>query len=331
MNKWIKYIIIILLIILIIQISLLTISGLFGIHKYFFMKELNLSERYKTENNKNPWVVITGASSGQGKNFAYEFAKRKFNLLLIGSNRTNNIKEELNKLYPNIEIKIIYKDFRKAYQDDFFEDIQKEFNRLNTDISILINNTAYRTGWFPHHKMDSKLIRDTISAKPFVQTHLTKMIIPIFLERKNKKLKSSLINISAQCMHPNYLLGITTKNEISVPYLSVYEASNAYCYYYTNSIYKEYKNDFDILNITPGAVVTNNTSYLQKTFFSVSSDKFVKNIMNMIGNVKGTTCGYWGHAFSPFLINIFPFIKDDILEKVGKSIAINYMNSKKNY
>jgi short-subunit dehydrogenase len=330
MNKLVKYILLLLLILFTIQLLLLGINGIFGIYKYFLLEELDLINRYKGYND-NPWVVITGASSGQGKNFAYEFAQRKFNLLLIGSNRIDKIKEELLILYPNIKINIIYKDFRKAYEDDFFDDIQIEFNKLNTNISLLINNTAYRTGWIPHHKMDSKLIRDTISGKPFVQTHLTKMIIPIFLERKNKNLKSCLINISAQCMHPNYLLGITTENEISVPYLSVYEASNAYCYYYTNSIYKEYKNDFDIMNITPGAVITDNTSFLKNTLFSVSSEKFVKNIMKMIGNVQGTTCGYWGHAFSPFLINIFPFIKDDILEEVGKSIAINYMNSKKSY
>jgi short-subunit dehydrogenase len=326
MNK----ITIFLLVIICIQIITLIINGLQGIHKYFLLSELDLYNRYESVKG-NPWVVITGASSGQGKEFAYEFAQRDFNLLLIGSKRTEIVKKDLEKEYPNIHIKIIYKDFRDAHKDDFFDEIQKEFDILDMNISILINNIGYRTGCNPYHEMDPKYIRDTISAKPIVQSRLTRMIIPIFMKRKNLKMKSCLLNISAQCLHPNYLLGIMSSNEISVPYLSVYEASNAFCFYQSSSIYKEYRNDFDILNITPGAVVTQNTEYLNTTLFSVSSIKFVKQVMKMIGQVKGNSCGYWGHAFSPFLINCFPFVKDRILQQVGENIATNFMNSNKVY
>jgi short-subunit dehydrogenase len=326
MNK----ITIFLLVIICIQIITLIISGLNGIHKYFLLSELDLYNRYSSIEG-NPWVVITGASSGQGKEFAYEFAQRDFNLLLIGSKRTKIVKKDLEKEYPDIKVKVIYKDFRDAHKDDFFDEIQKEFDLLNENISILINNIGYRTGWNPYHEMDPKYIRDTISAKPIVQSRLTRMIIPIFMKRKSLKMKSCLLNISAQCLHPNYLLGITSTNEISVPFLSVYEASNAFCFYQSSSIYKEYCNDFDILNITPGAVVTQNTEYLNTTLFSVSSTKFVKQIMKMIGQVKGNSCGYWGHAFSQFLINCFPFVKDRILQKVGENISTNFMNCNKEY
>jgi short-subunit dehydrogenase len=326
MNK----IILFLLIIICIQIITLIIKGINGIHKYFLLSELDLYNRYSSIEG-NPWVVITGASSGQGKEFAYEFAKRDFNLLLIGSKITEIVKKDLEKEYPDIKVKVIYKDFRDAHKDDFFDEIQKEFYILNENISILINNIGYRTGWNPYHEMDPKYIRDTISAKPIVQSRLTRMIIPIFMKRKALKMKSCLLNISAQCIHPNYLLGITTSNEISVPFLSVYEASNAFCFYQSSSIYKEYCNDFDILNITPGAVITQNTEYLNSTLFSVSSTKFVNQIMKMIGQVKGNSCGYWGHAFSPFLINCFPFVKDRILHKVGETISQNFMNCNKEY
>jgi hypothetical protein len=51
----------------------------------------------------------------------------------------------------------------------------------------------------------------------------------------------------------------------------------------------------------------------------------------MIGQVKGNSCGYWGHAFSPFLINCFPLVKDRILQKVGENISTNFMNCNKEY
>ncbi len=52
-----------------------------GIHKYFLLSELDLLDRY---GGRGSWVVITGASSGQGYEMALSFAERGFNLLMIG-------------------------------------------------------------------------------------------------------------------------------------------------------------------------------------------------------------------------------------------------------
>ena len=322
-----KSIILIILIIFSVQVFLLLVSFLRGFYKYFLINELDLVKRY----GSNMWVVITGASSGQGKDFAIEFASRGFNILMIGSKRTIETEKIIHSRYPNVKTLIIYKDFRKAFENDFFNDIHDTFNKLNTDIAILVNNVGFRTAWKPYHEMPSNLIKDTIATGTIIQSRLTQMVIPFFLERNknvNKNLKSCLINITAQCLHPNFLFGITTSNEISVPYLSVYEASNAFGFYQGNSIFKEYQNQFDILNITPGAVLTNNTQYLKNTIFNVKSNIFVKQIIKMIGNVQGNTCAYWGHSLSNFLINLAPFMKDNILEKVGNTISTDFM---KNY
>jgi short-subunit dehydrogenase len=297
-----------------------------GIYKYFLISELDLSKRY----GQKTWVIITGASSGQGKDFALEFAKRGFNILMIGSKRTINTEKEIKEKYPMVETMIIYKDFRKAFEDNFFDDISNAIKEKYGKISILINNVGYRTAWKPFHEMPSELIRDTIATGTIVQSRLTQLVIPNFLLRKEQGYKSALVNITAQCLHPNYLFGITTGNEISVPYLSVYEAANAFGFYQGNSIYKEYMNDFDILNITPGAVITNNTQCLDETLFNIDSLTFVRQIIKMMGNIQGHTCAYWGHAFSNFLINLAPFMKDKILDKVGNTLSDNFMINYKN-
>jgi short-subunit dehydrogenase len=229
-----------------------------------------------------------------------------------------------------VETMIIYKDFRKAFEDNFFDDISNAIKEKYGKISILINNVGYRTAWKPFHEMPSELIRDTIATGTIVQSRLTQLVIPNFLLRKEQGYKSALVNITAQCLHPNYLFGITTGNEISVPYLSVYEAANAFGFYQGNSIYKEYMNDFDILNITPGAVITNNTQCLDETLFNIDSLTFVRQIIKMMGNIQGHTCAYWGHAFSNFLINLAPFMKDKILDKVGNTLSDNFMINYKN-
>jgi short-subunit dehydrogenase len=312
---------------MIFQILLILISAFNGIHKYFFLREQNLIERY----GENSWVVITGASSGQGYELALAFAERGFNLLMIGSKRTNKTQDYIQKEFPHIKTKVIHKDFRKAFNDNFFDDIQAAFDDIGTHLAILVNNVGHRVGWNPYHEMSPAYIKDVIATGTIVQSRLTHMAIPLFLKRKTElNKKSGLINITAQCMHPNFLFGLTMSNEISVPYLSVYEASNAFGFYQGNSIYKEYKDQFDILNITPGAVITENTSCLNNTLFNVSSHAFVAQIMKMIGNIQGHTCAYWGHSLSNYLINLAPNLKDGMLKKVGQTIADDFMHKSQN-
>ena len=318
-----KKIFFILILLIVFQLLLLLVAAAKGFHKYFLLSELNLIERY----GAGSWVVITGASSGQGYDMALAFAKRGFNLLMIGSKRTDETAAFLAKEYPEIKTKVIHKDFRLAFQDGFFKDIQAAFAEIGTDLAILVNNVGHRVGWNPYHEMKADYIRDVVATGTLVQSRLTHMAIPYFLQRTNAvdTNKSALINITAQCMHPNFLFGLTMSNEISVPYLSVYEAANAFGFYQGNSIYKEYQGQFDILNITPGAVITKNTECLADTLFNVSSEVFVAQIMRLIGNVQGHTCAYWGHALSNYLINLMPPMKDGMLKKVGETIAADFM------
>jgi short-subunit dehydrogenase len=311
----------VLVLLIVFQLLLLGAAALKGIHKYFLLGELNLLERYGT----GSWVAITGASSGQGYEMALAFAQRGFNLLLIGSKRTQETAARLKAEYPEIKTKVLLKDFRQAFQDDFFVDIDAAFQELGTDLAILINNVGHRVGWKAYHDMPAAYIRDVIATGTLVQSRLTHMAIPYFLKRASGARKSALVNITAQCMHPNFLFGLTMSNEISVPYLSVYEAANAFGFYQGNSIYKEYQGQFDILNITPGAVITKNTGCLSNTLFHVSGEVFVQQIMKLIGNVQGTTCAYWGHALSNYLINLMPLLKDGMLKKVGETIAEDFM------
>jgi short-subunit dehydrogenase len=152
-----------------------------------------------------------------------------------------------------------------------------------------------------------------------VQVRLTNLLLPMMLKREKR---SSIVFITAQCMVNG---SMWASPEISVPYLGVYEASNAFGFYHACSIYKEYGGSIDVMNVMPGAVITDNTSFLKDTIFAVKQDKFVKNIISMMGRVTGNTCGYWKHALSSHVLPNVSFIKDPIVEKVGKTIAKSYM------
>jgi len=275
---------------------------------------LNLLERY----GENSYVVITGASRGQGQFLAYEFAKRKFNLILIGSDRTNATADIIKEKYK-VDVIVIIRDFSKSLEDNWWDGIEDLFK--NKDISLLINNVGNRSASNPSHLQADDAIRSSLITGTYPQVRLTNLAIKYMIERINNKpkYKCGIIFNTAQCIHPTFLLSqYYQTGEISVPYLSVYEATNAFGYYHANSLIKEYKcSNIDMLNIMPGAVITENTEFLKDIPFAIDAETFAKNIVRLLGNWNGSTCAYWGHDISSLLIGLAPWMKDKLLEKVG--------------
>ena len=323
-----KIIIFIIIFFVLIQIILFILYVFHFFKKYFFTNEIDFKERY----GENTWVLITGCSSGQGKLISHEFAKRGFNIILIGSKRIKIVEKNIKEKY-NVQTRTCIVDFCKAYDKNFFDPIIDILNEIPGELSILVNNVGHRSSWKPYHEMPSQKINDSIVCGTIVQARLTQICIQKFLERKSfLKYKSAIINITSMCSYSNIWFGVIP--ELSIPYLSVYEGANAFGYFHSNSIQKEYGDLFDILNITPGAVITENTEYLKNIPFSIDSDTFVKNIFRIIGNYNGIQFADWRHDISNILCNFMFFYKDRILEYTGNTISENYMKTyykEKNY
>ena len=317
-SKYINIAIFIIIILFIVNLIILISQIFYAIYKFYILERLDLIERY----GKDSYVIITGASSGQGKEFALQFAELGFNLFLIGSKRLKSVEYEINHLYPNCHIIIEIVNFSNAADKNFFTPIEKIVNML--DVSLLINNIGHRTGWLPYHNTPMEKINDTIVCGTIVQTQMTRLFLNKIQHRRNNR--SGIIFITAQCIHSNLFVNYMT-NTLSLPYLSVYEASNAFGFFHAKSIIEEYKDYLDILNITPGAVVTQNTDYLKNVMFNIDSKSYVNNVLTLLGNVNGTSFGSFGHEMSNILTELFPFIKKPILKNVGKTIAQSYMQN----
>ena len=111
------------------------------IFQHFIVWEANLLKRY----GKDSYVIITGGSSGQGKQLALKMAERGFNIFLIGSKRSKQTIKEINEKYPKVKTLLDIKDFRESFKDNFFDSIEEKIRRIDGNVSILINNVAHRS------------------------------------------------------------------------------------------------------------------------------------------------------------------------------------------
>lgn len=285
----------------------------------FVLPKKNLINIY----GENSWVIVTGPSSGQGKQYSLQLAQSGFNILLIGSNNSYETEKIINENYPLIKTKVIIKDFSKSYEDNFFDSIKEEIS--NKDIAGLVSNVGMRYASYPYHKTPDGISTSVIATKAITQCEMIKIAINSFLKR-DSQLRSFIIVISALCIHEN---SIFCSSPNTVPYMSIYEATNAFSYFHANSIYEElkinpiYKN-IDFINVTPASVITKNTKiFLKNTPFSVNDKTFCKSVIKLLGNYNGITCGCFLHLFAEFIPSLIPLFhfKQKTLLNVGTNIS----------
>ena len=126
-------------------------------------------------------VLITGASSGIGRDLAKEFAKINYNIVLVARSeeKLKKIKNELVKEY-NIEVEYEVVDLSQR------DSCQKLYER-NKDIDILINNAGLGDfGNFAKTDLekDMKIIDTDIIAMHI----LTKLYLKDMKEKNNGKI-----------------------------------------------------------------------------------------------------------------------------------------------
>ena len=279
------------------------------IYKHTCIKELDLTYRY----GHNSWVCITDGSNGLGKTFAIKFAKKNFNILLIGNNRIHKLKSYIEHQFPKIECKTIVKNYTQIIHDNFFDDITRCIEDI--DLSILINNVDVDVGWIPYHQMPVSYINNSVMIGTIMQTRMLHLSLPKFIKRSNK-FKSGIINITDKCFHPNF--GITD-NDVTKVFKPIYNGISAYKYFHSESIYKEYKHfkydDFlDYLTITNGVVRLDDFSIHKITY-----EDYVNNVVKFMGNVQGSQSPHYMDTIFYSILNFVPFIKDNILYHFGET------------
>jgi hypothetical protein len=180
-------------------------------------------------------ALITGASSGIGKDMARILSSRGYDLILVARD-----KEKLEKLKKELttEVQIISMDISSTFN------CMKLYNRVKKeDIDILVNNAGFGVyGKFDETSLDKELDMIDLNIKA-VHT-LTKMFLKDFKEKN----KGYILNVSSAAAF------------LPRPLMAGYYASKAYVLRLTEAIYEELRQDNSSVYVgalCPGPVNTN--------------------------------------------------------------------------
>jgi short-subunit dehydrogenase len=164
-------------------------------------------------------ILITGASSGIGKEYAYQFGKMKKELLLVARN-----KEALKEIKKDLEEK--YKIKCEYYLCDLSspEEIKKLAQKIEKEnIDVLVNNAGFGNR-IPFSQVDSKVTEDMINVHILATTLLTRSALPYMI----KKNKGTIINVASLA---GYLF--TSKSNI------IYNSTKRYVIHFSRNLQDE--------------------------------------------------------------------------------------------
>lgn len=183
-------------------------------------------------------ALITGASSGIGRDMSRELAKLGYDLILVARNQEglDSIQSELSKENPNIKIKSFALDLsvkENCYQ--LYENVK--------EVDILINNAGFGLfGRFNQTDLETEI--------NMINTNITAVHIltKLYLKDMIKKDKGHILNVASIA---GFMPG---------PLMSTYYASKNYIVSLTRAINKEIKKSHSNVKISllcPGPVDTN--------------------------------------------------------------------------
>jgi len=187
---------------------------------------------------KKKTALITGASSGIGKELAIIHAANNGNLVLIARNieKLNLIKKELESNYKN-SVYVIQKDLSLT---DAAIEVYNEIKKQKIEIDYLINNAGFGDfGFFidTNWQKEQQMINLNIMAL----TQLCKLFLPDMVKRGNGK----IMNVaSTAAFQPG-------------PTMAIYYATKAYVLHFTEALANEVeKTGVSITALCPGATAS---------------------------------------------------------------------------
>lgn len=183
-------------------------------------------------------ALITGASSGIGKEFSKIHASRGNDLVIIARSldRLDALKAELESQY-GIKAFVIAKDLSKAEAP---LEIYNEVKEAGITVDYLINNAGFGgVGKFHERAWEKDLAM--INVNIVALTALTRFFLPDMVARNSGK----ILNVSS------------TASLMPGPLQAVYYATKAYVTFFSNAIAEElHDTAITVTNLMPGATAT---------------------------------------------------------------------------
>jgi 17beta-estradiol 17-dehydrogenase / very-long-chain 3-oxoacyl-CoA reductase len=257
--------------------------------RHFLRPNTNLPARYGV----GTWAIVTGATSGIGREYAIELAKQGFHVVLIARTKENlqQLSQELENMY-NIKAYAFPLDastatetqirslipFLKEKKVSFLVNVVGVDNHIHCDVD----------------EMTSEEIERIIRVNCTFTVLLTSQIIPLLKINAQSK-RSAILNIGS----------LTSSSPMAK--LSTYAGTKAFIQHWNRCLAAEMSPfNIDALCVRPGLTATPMSGFRTTSFVVADARHIATKSLGMLGIRTKTVLPYWPHALMDYVGTIIP-------------------------
>ncbi|XP_077448811.1 hydroxysteroid (20-beta) dehydrogenase 2 [Stigmatopora argus] len=236
---------------------------------YCGFREFILSSIWKVDLKMyGQWAVVTGATSGIGKAYAMELARRGLDIVLVSrcDEKLRQVAKEIEGQHgqKTLSIPVDFTHGRSIYSL-----IHNQLEGL--EIGILVNNVAmtYSDDFakFLEIPNGEQKIPEILDCNALSVAQMTKLVLPNMLKRRT----GLIINISSQ-------MGLYPQ-----PLLALYSATKAFVSYFSQCLHAEYKSEGITVQCVIPFLVSTNMNKMKSGACIKSPDAFAREALNTVG------------------------------------------------
>ncbi|KAG7194015.1 uncharacterized protein KQ657_005214 [Scheffersomyces spartinae] len=250
--------------------------------------------------NNGKWAVITGASDGIGKEYAFQLAAKGLNIVLVSrtESKLEVVANEIKAKYPTTQTKVVAFDASTDTPANYLT-LRHAIEELA--VTVLINNVGQSHSIpVPFLETEDKELRDIITINNTATLKITQTVAPIIeatVNKSNKKIKGLILTMGS-------FGGL-----LPTPYLATYSGSKAFLQAWSAALAGELKPKGIDVELIISYLVTSNMSKIKRTSATIPNPKqFVGSVLRSVGRRGGaqeryaTSTPYWSHALMHFAI-----------------------------
>ncbi|XP_068167993.1 17-beta-hydroxysteroid dehydrogenase type 3 isoform X2 [Antennarius striatus] len=213
------------------------------------------------------WAVVTGASEGIGRAYAFAMAEQGLNVVLMSRTKVklDQVAKEINDTTGK-KVKVIVTDF---VTENVFSDIENQLKDLN--IGVLVNNVGMLPSMIPCKFLETAELDQTILKVINCNVKTVAKMCKIVLPRMENRRKGVIVNVSSGTA------------SLPFPMYTLYAATKVFVERFSQGLQAEYKSKGIIIQaVAPFGVSTRMTAYQETNMVTLTPEDFVKSSLQYI-------------------------------------------------
>ncbi|XP_042344332.1 testosterone 17-beta-dehydrogenase 3 [Plectropomus leopardus] len=224
------------------------------------------------------WAVVTGASEGIGRAYAFALAEQGMNIVIMSRTKValDQVAKEISDTTGQ-RVKVIVTDF---IRDNVFSEIEDQLQDFN--IGVLVNNVGILPSFVPCRFLEfaelDQTITKVINCNVKTMAKMCKIILPGMENRR----KGLILNVSS---------GVAS---VPFPLYTLYAASKVFVERFSQGLQAEYKDKGILIQaVAPFGVSTRMADYIPTNIVTLSPEDFVKSSLQYVragDKTHGSVC-----------------------------------------